>query len=39
VINHLNTVSLGLALAAAGIELDEISKLSTPIFQTKVGII
>lgn len=39
VLNHLNTISLGLALADTGIPLDEINKFSTPIFQTKVGII
>lgn len=39
VLNHLNTISLGLALAEAGIPLPEINKFSTPIFQTKVEII
>jgi prephenate dehydrogenase len=39
VLNHLNTISLGLALAGAGIELAEINKLSTPIFKAKVDII
>ncbi len=39
VLNHLNTISLGLVLAQTGIELAEINKLSTPIFQTKVEII
>ncbi len=39
VLNHLNTISLGLLLAATGIELAEINKLATPIFQTKVEII
>jgi prephenate dehydrogenase len=39
VLNHLNTVSLGLALATAGIELAEINKLSTPIFQIKMEIV
>jgi len=39
VLNHLNTISLGLVLAETGIDLAEIHKLSTPIFQTKVEII
>ena len=39
VLNHLNTVTLGLALANAGNPLTEINKFSTPIFQTKVEII
>ncbi|PKN71625.1 MAG: prephenate dehydrogenase/arogenate dehydrogenase family protein [Deltaproteobacteria bacterium HGW-Deltaproteobacteria-12] len=39
VLNHLNTISFGLALAAAGIDLTEINKLSTPIFQTKMEIV
>jgi len=39
VLNHLNTISLGLALAGASVSLEEISKYSTPIFQTKIGII
>lgn len=38
-LNHLNTISLGLALAGTGIPLDEINKFSTPVFQMKVGII
>jgi prephenate dehydrogenase len=39
VLNHLNTISLGMALAESGIPLSEINKFSTPIFQTKVGIV
>ncbi len=39
VLNHLNTISMGLVLAQTGIELAEINKFSTPIFQTKVEII
>ncbi|OPY88235.1 MAG: T-protein [Smithella sp. PtaU1.Bin162] len=39
VLNHLNTISLGLTLAATGIPLAEIKKFSTPIFKTKVEII
>jgi prephenate dehydrogenase len=38
-LNHLNTISLGLAIAETGIELTEINKFSTPIFQTKIGIV
>ena len=38
-LNHLNTISLGIALAETGIPLTEINKFSTPIFQTKVEII
>jgi hypothetical protein len=32
-------ISFGLALTAAGIELDEINKVSIPVFQTNVEII
>lgn len=39
VLNHLNTISLGLTLAATGIPLAEIYKFSTPIFKTKVEIV
>jgi prephenate dehydrogenase len=39
VLNHLNTISLGLVLAETGIDLAEINKFSTPIFQKKVEII
>ena len=39
VLNHLNTISLGLALVGTGVSLEEISKYTTPIFQTKLGII
>lgn len=39
VLNHLNTISLGLVLSETGIPLSEINKFSTPIFQTKVEII
>jgi prephenate dehydrogenase len=39
VLNHLNTISLGLMLAETGIDLAEINKFSTPIFQKKVEII
>jgi prephenate dehydrogenase len=39
VLNHLNTISLGITLTQTGISLKEISKYTTPIFQTKLGII
>ena len=38
-LNHLNTISLGMALASTGIPLAEINKFSTPIFQAKLDII
>jgi len=39
VLNHLNTISLGLALAAGGISPAEFNKFSTPILRTKLDII
>lgn len=39
VLNHLNTISLGLALVGTRVALPEIEKYSTPIFSTKVEII
>jgi prephenate dehydrogenase len=39
VLNHLNTISLGMALARANIILAKIDKYSTPIFRTKLDII
>lgn len=39
VLNHLNTIFLGLVLSETEIPLSEISKFSTPIFQTKMDII
>lgn len=39
VLNHLNTIFLGMAIAETGIPLTEINKFATPIFQTKVDII
>jgi len=39
VLNHLNTISLGLALSGAAISLEEISKYSTPIFKNKLEIV
>ena len=38
-LNHLNTISLGMTLAATGIPLAEIKKFSTPVFQAKLDII
>jgi len=38
-LNHLNTISLGMALAGTNIPLAEINKFSTPIFRTKLDII
>lgn len=38
-LNHLNTISLGLALAVAGQPVDELSKFSTPIFREKLDIV
>ena len=38
-LNHLNTMSLGMALATTGIPLAEMNKFSTPIFQAKLDII
>jgi prephenate dehydrogenase len=38
-LNHLNTISLGMALVETGIPLIEINKFSTPIFRTKLEII
>jgi prephenate dehydrogenase len=39
VLNHLNTISLGMTLAAANVDLAEIDKFSTPIFRTKMEIV
>jgi prephenate dehydrogenase len=39
VLNHLNTISLGMALTGMGVSSEEISKYATPIFQTKLGIV
>ena len=39
VLNHLNTISLGMTITQTGVSLNEISKYTTPIFQTKLGII
>jgi prephenate dehydrogenase len=39
VLNHLNTITMGMALAQTNITLSEINKFSTPIFRTKLDII
>jgi prephenate dehydrogenase len=39
VLNHLNTITLGMTLAAADVPLSEIGKFSTPIFRTKMEIV
>jgi len=38
-LNHLNTITMGMALASTNITLAEIDKFSTPIFRTKLDII
>ena len=38
-LNHLNTITMGIALAQTNITLAEINKFSTPIFRTKLDII
>ena len=38
-LNHLNTITMGMALARTNITLAEINKYSTPIFRTKLDII
>jgi prephenate dehydrogenase len=38
-LNHLNTITIGMALARTNITLAEINKFSTPIFRTKLDII
>ncbi len=39
VLNHLNTIALGMVIAESGIPLAEISLFSTPIFNTKMAIV
>ena len=39
VLNHLNTISLGMALAAADITPDEFNKFVTPLFKAKFDIV
>jgi prephenate dehydrogenase len=38
-LNHLNTVSLGMALGRSGFTLEELSQYATPIFKTKLDIV
>ncbi len=38
-LNHLNTISLGMAIARTHVTLAEIGKFSTPIFRTRMDII
>lgn len=38
-LNHLNTISLGMAIARTNVTLAEIGKYSTPIFRTRMDII
>jgi len=39
VLNHFNTISMGMVLSDTNIPLDEIDKYSTPFFRTKLDII
>jgi len=39
VLNHLNTIALGMAIAEIGTELSEVNQFSTPIFKTKMEIV
>lgn len=39
VLNHLNTITLGITIAKSAKSLDEINKFSTPIFKTKMEIV
>ena len=39
VLNHLNTIALGMAIAEVGTPLSEVNQFSTPIFKTKMDII
>ncbi|MBN1365983.1 MAG: prephenate dehydrogenase/arogenate dehydrogenase family protein [Syntrophaceae bacterium] len=39
VLNHFNTISMGMVLADTNIPLDEMDKYSTPFFRTKLDII
>ena len=38
-LNHLNTVSLGMAIAETGIPLAELNRFSTPMFKAKLDIV
>ena len=39
VLNHLNTIALGMAIAETGTPLSEVNQFSTPIFRTKMDIV
>lgn len=39
VLNHANTIALGMAIAETGIPLAELNLFSTPIFKTKMAIV
>ncbi len=38
-LNHLNTITLGMAIAETGIGLTEVNQFSTPIFKTKMDLV
>jgi prephenate dehydrogenase len=38
-LNHLNTITLGMAIARTGIPFTELNQFSTPIFKTKMDIV
>ncbi len=39
VLNHLNTIALGMAVAGSGIPLTQVNQFSTPVFKTKMDIV
>ena len=39
VLNHFNTIALGMAIAETGIPLSEVNQFFTPIFRTKMDIV
>ena len=39
VLSHVNTMSLGMALAATGIPLEEVSRFATPMFRNKMEMV
>jgi len=39
VLNHLNTIALGMAIAETGTPLSEVNQFSTPIFRAKMDIV
>ncbi|MDD4358150.1 MAG: prephenate dehydrogenase/arogenate dehydrogenase family protein [Smithellaceae bacterium] len=39
VLNHFNTIALGMAIAETGTPLSEVNQFSTPIFKTKMDIV